>query len=722
MKEKQHALRTPDSDARRRAPIVVQRKCGCGGSCTEVPRSVSGILGSAGHPLDADTRASMESRFGRSLADVRVHTDTHAAESAKEINAAAYTSGTHIVFGTGRFAPHTTSGRHLLAHELAHVMQQRSGTALPSGVGPADDIYERAADRVADLIVAQGPTFAPPPAIAPIAERLVRRKHEDEEPAGGEEEAHRLIVEDSAAPVPGQLRRKEFVELFDTAICATSREEMSRLGRSTEGCPLLEQWRPRIRSWSARRLEIAIRKWIGQDVQVRDAREYIPRVTAKLAESIRIWGATGSVAGIPPDLMDLLAGGTIKLSVGSMLRGAIGSLFRKARDGSTSARRLPAGWSAGGPPASRPLDATVASRMGRAFGHDFTNVRIHTNTDADAAVTSVNARAFTIGSDIAFANGEYAPGTLIGDALLAHELAHVVQQDGAVAMAKSDDATSAIEHDADDAAVHAVASMWPNVRRFVRETRTSAMPRLKSSLQLQRCPEKKEFTPNPKDIGGFTKTFQCTANEESEIRALHPEAIARVDATIKVLSEPNKLPKYDSRLAKHFGTNSTSGAIDGIRANYEKILAQMRADSIQFACADYDDPICQSRPDAKGPTIAVTDVCSGIVTKDPKQQGVMRITLCGNRIRKGRFLWTNRNWLQMPWPPRERTDWVKTIIHEYAHTLCQTVDRSGYKENAPVMHPTGIEHYLGEPDYPTKAPTLNPDSYASFAMEATKPK
>lgn len=69
----------------------------------------------------------MESRFGRDLGQVRVHTDASAAESARRIDAAAYTVGDHVVFDSGRFAPHTTQGRRLLAHELTHVVQQGGG-------------------------------------------------------------------------------------------------------------------------------------------------------------------------------------------------------------------------------------------------------------------------------------------------------------------------------------------------------------------------------------------------------------------------------------------------------------------------------------------------------------------------------------------------------------------------------------------------------------------
>ena len=505
---REHALRTPDADSsvRRSLPLapVVQRKCGCGGSCgscseekkkkvqrralgdtgREVPESVGSILGSAGRPLDDETRMSMESRFGRSFADVRVHTDTHAAESARDISAAAYTSGTHIVFGAGRFAPQTPAGRRLLAHELAHVVQQRSGTALPGGIGPADDAHEQAADRAADAVVAQGPAFVPPPVLAPAVEGVVRRKREEgETPA--EEEARRLIVEDSASPAPGQMRRKEFVAELDAVICETSREEMGRLGQSTEGCPLLDQWRPRIRKMDARQLEVSMRRWVDGEANVRTAGDYIPAVATRLARSIRIWGATGQVVGVPPDLMDLLGGGKIRVGVGSLIRGAVGSLFRKARDGAPA----PSGGVALDAGAGRPLDTGVASRMGHAFGRDFSDVRIHTDAEAGAAAAQANARAFTIGNDIAFAGGEYAPGTIVGDALLAHELAHVAQQDGADGgvLTKSDEAGSALEHDADNAAVHAVASLWPSVGRFARGLRTNAMPRLKSSLKLQRC-------------------------------------------------------------------------------------------------------------------------------------------------------------------------------------------------------------------------------------------
>lgn len=81
----------------------------------------------AGAPLAAELRAFFEPRFQRDFADVRVHTGAEAAESAYALDALAYTSGNHIVFGEEQYAPDTSGGRRLLAHELAHVAQQRAG-------------------------------------------------------------------------------------------------------------------------------------------------------------------------------------------------------------------------------------------------------------------------------------------------------------------------------------------------------------------------------------------------------------------------------------------------------------------------------------------------------------------------------------------------------------------------------------------------------------------
>ena len=97
----------------------------------EAPPSVHAVLRSSGQPLDGATRAVMEPRFGYDFSQVRIHSDAAAAKSARDVNANAYTVGQHIVFGAGRFVPHTGEGQRLVAHELTHVVQS-SGAAGPA--------------------------------------------------------------------------------------------------------------------------------------------------------------------------------------------------------------------------------------------------------------------------------------------------------------------------------------------------------------------------------------------------------------------------------------------------------------------------------------------------------------------------------------------------------------------------------------------------------------
>lgn len=104
-----------------------------------VPPIVHEALASPGRPLDPGTRLAMEDQLGQDLSGVRVHTDVVAARSAGAVAARAYTVGSELVFGRGRYAPHTADGRRLLAHELVHVLQQRDTPVLqrqPLGASP----------------------------------------------------------------------------------------------------------------------------------------------------------------------------------------------------------------------------------------------------------------------------------------------------------------------------------------------------------------------------------------------------------------------------------------------------------------------------------------------------------------------------------------------------------------------------------------------------------
>ena len=88
---------------------------------------VETTLRESGHLLDNHTRAFFEPRFSADFSSVKIHTGSQAAASANAINARAYTVGQHIVFNSGQYSPHSEKGKSLVAHELTHVMQQRSG-------------------------------------------------------------------------------------------------------------------------------------------------------------------------------------------------------------------------------------------------------------------------------------------------------------------------------------------------------------------------------------------------------------------------------------------------------------------------------------------------------------------------------------------------------------------------------------------------------------------
>jgi hypothetical protein len=153
---------------------------------TSVPGVVHEVLSASGQPLDASTRAMMEPRFGHDFSRVRVHTGQRAADSARQVNAIAYTVGHHIVFNSGQYAPGTATGSRLLAHELSHVVQQRGADASPGqlAIGAPDDAYEQEAHHIADRVTLgqtvrvekalanslQRDLATPPPAVAPAAQ------------------------------------------------------------------------------------------------------------------------------------------------------------------------------------------------------------------------------------------------------------------------------------------------------------------------------------------------------------------------------------------------------------------------------------------------------------------------------------------------------------------------------------------------------------------------
>lgn len=128
----------------------------------EVPAIVHDVLNSPGQALDTSTRAFMEPRFGHDFSSVRVHTDQRADESARAVNAAAYTVGQNIVFTTPMFRPAEPVGQRLLAHELTHVVQQSNGASQNElSIGASDSSLEAEADNVAAGIMSNNAAASP---------------------------------------------------------------------------------------------------------------------------------------------------------------------------------------------------------------------------------------------------------------------------------------------------------------------------------------------------------------------------------------------------------------------------------------------------------------------------------------------------------------------------------------------------------------------------------
>jgi Domain of unknown function (DUF4157) len=165
------------------------------GADEEQASPVHDVVGKGGGaPLDDSVRSDMEGRFGQGFGDVRVHTDAKASASAESVGANAYTVGSDIVFRSGQFNASSAVGQRTLAHELTHVVQQRSGpvdgSPAPGGINLSSpsDRFEQAADATAAQVMSgQAPATEDG---EETAQRVVQRDptdevEEEEMPSGG---------------------------------------------------------------------------------------------------------------------------------------------------------------------------------------------------------------------------------------------------------------------------------------------------------------------------------------------------------------------------------------------------------------------------------------------------------------------------------------------------------------------------------------------------------
>jgi hypothetical protein len=319
------------------------------------------------------------------------------------------------------------------------------------------------------------------------------------------------------------------------------------------GCPHIERWLDHYSKQPSAYLERALRKYAPETASARSAQEYIPLVTQRVRRGIEEWRSTGEVKDLPEEFAaGAMPGLTVSGLVGGLLSGvgsaisglvsgagraiggalsSVGSMLfkRRAGSGEGSTEQDPE-QIRGQLGSGQALDSSVQRRMKSAFGVDFAGVRVHTDARARELTEGLQARAFTVGNDIAFGAEEYQPGTPVGDALLAHELAHVVQQGGdsgaGAAQHKGASAYGSLEEDADRSAVGAVVKLWTGARGELSQLGHNAMPRLRSGLRLQGCSAAK---PKQADQGIELSTFWTA---ESVMKVLFSQGDEDVVRTI----------------------------------------------------------------------------------------------------------------------------------------------------------------------------------------------
>jgi hypothetical protein len=368
---------------------------------------------------------------------------------------------------------------------------------LAIGVSAPGDPAEREADRAAThagaAIAGAASGLAPgPPPVLSAFDGAVHRAPPGETPTT----ASGFIVEDDTELLAaGQMRKLDFLAELRRESCDAADRVLREVGRSTDGCPLVAKWIDYYTNRPAELVERALQKYAPETRFAASARGYIPLVSARIARGVQSWAITGRLPDLPPELAGAMAGGNSIVAVASAVAGmvgqlgrAIGGLFRKAPDaGAPATGAVDRGAVHDRLGAGEPLAGGVKAQMEDAFGHGFGDVRVHADADAAGVARDLDARAFTVGSHVAFAGGEYRPGTVAGDALIAHELAHVVQQTGGTA-ARADgkhgvdvEPDAAAEHDADAAAVDALVHARGGGKRRAGVARRGRGP------SLQRC-------------------------------------------------------------------------------------------------------------------------------------------------------------------------------------------------------------------------------------------
>lgn len=314
-----------------------------------------------------------------------------------------------------------------------------------------------------------------PPATAP----LNSKKPRVDTPIPDTSHLARSPIVPSAATGPGALLvdddRQKFLAALRGAVTTATSEELAGTGWTGEQCPYIEYWFTYYEHRSARDIEAALLKYAPMARAATTADDYIRAATHRVRAAAAHWRATSRIDAPAIDVPDPTA---------------------------TLAELGP----------GEPLDSATRTRFESAMGTNLSQTRVHRDARGETAAAEAHARAFAIGDHIAFGANEYSPGTVDGDALLAHELAHTQQQDSASATT----AGAAHEQNADRNAVGWIGRLWGGLTSFARA------PRATTSLQLQRCSNKKL----PDVSAGAVPNYDSFSNAAGESARTNEQAAA----------------------------------------------------------------------------------------------------------------------------------------------------------------------------------------------------
>ncbi len=273
------------------------------------------------------------------------------------------------------------------------------------------------------------------------------------------------IVSDDALAGPGQISKRAFLDQVEHAVRDVVDHELAGTIFRSQGCPWIAHWMAYYGGRTPAELHDALVQYAPAAGAASGLDEILAAIRARVGDGIATWRATRAI----PDLTPAASGDSAS--------GASRPLMRAARE-PDDARSVQAELGSG-----RALDPSVAARMTQLLGPDVARARVHTDALGGRVAERHRATAVAVGHHVAFAQGAYQPGTPLGDALIAHELAHVAQHvdSPSAPVAASADA----EREAAAAGIAAFAQR--GAPELLRETARSLRRSVRSGLALRRC-------------------------------------------------------------------------------------------------------------------------------------------------------------------------------------------------------------------------------------------